>query len=40
MHRGQTAGLAEKLDIFFAADRLTADQYQELTQLLAQQDKQ
>ena len=22
--RGQTAGLAEKLDIFFAADRLTA----------------
>lgn len=42
--RGQTAGLAEKLDIFFAADRLTADQYQELTQLLAQllaqQDKQ
>lgn len=38
--RGQTAGLAEKLDIFFAADRLTADQYQELTQLLTQQDKQ
>ena len=38
--RGQTAGLAEKLDIFFAADRLTADQYQELPQLLAQQDKQ
>lgn len=38
--RGQTAGLAEKLDIFFAADRLTADQYQALTQLLAQQDKQ
>lgn len=38
--RGQTAGLTEKLDIFFAADRLTADQYQELTQLLAQQDKQ
>lgn len=34
--RGQTAGLAEKLDIFFAADRLTADQYQELTELLAE----
>ena len=32
--RGQTAGLAEKLDIFFAADRLTADQYQELKALL------
>lgn len=38
IERGQTAGLAEKLDIFFAADRLTADQYQELTQLLAQQE--
>lgn len=38
IQRGQTAGLAEKLDIFFAADRLTADQYQELTQLLAQQE--
>ena len=38
IQRGQTAGLAEKLDIFFAADRLTADRYQELTQLLAQQE--
>lgn len=38
IQRGQTAGLAEKLDIFFAADRLTAGQYQELTQLLAQQE--
>lgn len=38
IQRGHTAGLAEKLDIFFAADRLTADQYQELTQLLAQQE--
>ena len=32
------SGLAEKLDIFFAADRLTAGQYRELTQLLAQQE--
>ena len=36
--RGQTAGLAEKLDIFFAADRLTAGQYRELPPLLAQQE--
>ena len=38
IQRGQTAGLAEKLDIFFAADRLTADRYQELTQLLAEKE--
>ena len=38
IQRGQTAGLADKLDIFFAADRLTAGQYRELTQLLAQQE--
>lgn len=38
IQRGQTAGLAEKLDIFFAADRLTAGHYRELTQLLAQQE--
>lgn len=38
IQRGQTAGLAEKLDIFFVADRLTADRYQELTQLLAEKE--
>lgn len=32
--RGQTAGMAEKLDIFFAADKLTKEQYQELTAML------
>ena len=35
IERGQTDGLAEKLDIFFANDRLTEDEYKELTALLA-----
>jgi hypothetical protein len=34
IERGQTAGLAEKLDIFFAADKLTQSEYTELTGLL------
>lgn len=34
IERGQTAGLAEKLDIFFAADKLTEAEYTELTGLL------
>ena len=32
--RGNVAGMAEKLDIFFAADKLTADEYQELIAML------
>lgn len=32
--RGQTAGMAEKLDIFFAADKLTRTEYDELTGML------
>ena len=28
--RGDTAGLREKIDVFFAADRLTETQYQTL----------
>ena len=35
IERGQTAGMAEKLDIFYAADKLTEAQYTELTGLLA-----
>lgn len=31
---GRTAGLAEKLDIFFAADRLSYDEYNELNTML------
>ena len=38
IQRGQTAGLAEKLDIFFAAGKLTADKYAELTALLAEKE--
>lgn len=34
IQRGQTAGMADKLDIFFAADKLTQDEYAELTGLL------
>ena len=30
IERGQTAGMEEKLDIFFAADKLTETQYAEL----------
>ena len=34
IERGQTAGMAEKLDIFFAADKLTEAEYMELTAML------
>lgn len=35
IEKGQTEGLAEKIDIFFAADKLTEAEYNELTELLA-----
>ena len=35
IQRGLTAGLQEKLDVYFAAGRLTAEQYTELTEVLA-----
>lgn len=34
--KGQTEGLAEKIDIFFAAGKLTAEQYADLTAMLAE----
>ncbi len=34
IERGQTQGMGEKLDIFFAADKLTREEYEELTGLL------
>lgn len=34
IERGQTAGMAEKLDIFFAADKLSGAEYTELTAML------
>ncbi len=35
IERGNTAGMTEKLDIFYAADKLTEAEYMELTTLLA-----
>lgn len=34
IERGQTNGLEEKLDIFFAAGKLTEEEYQELLGML------
>ena len=34
IERGQTDGIAEKIDIFFAAGKLTEEQYMELTAML------
>ena len=38
IERGQTAGMAEKLDIFYAADKLTEAQYAELTGMLGREE--
>lgn len=35
IERGQTDGLEEKIDIFFAVGKLTEAEYNELTALLA-----
>jgi len=34
IERGQTEGMETKLDIFFAADKLSEEEYQELTGML------
>ena len=36
IERGQTGGLAKKLDIFYAAAKLTDEQYAELTEMLTE----
>ena len=36
IERGQTEGMSEKLDIFYAADKLTQAEYLELLALLAE----
>lgn len=36
IERGSTDGLATKLDVFYAANKLTEDEYNELTALLAE----
>ena len=35
IEKGLTNGIAEKLDIFFAADKLTEAEYAELTGMIA-----
>ena len=35
IERGQTDGLAEKIDVFYAAGKLTEAEYTELTGLLS-----
>lgn len=35
IERGQTEGLAEKIDIFFAVGKLTEAEYNELSTMLA-----
>lgn len=39
IERGQTNGMAEKLDIFFAADKLTEAEYTELCAMLGEEEK-
>ena len=34
IEKGMTEGIAEKIDIFFAANKLTADEYNELVSML------
>ena len=36
IERGQTTGMAKKLDIFYAANKLTDEQYEELTEMLTE----
>ena len=35
IERGQTEGMEAKLDIFYAADKLTETEYTELTEMLS-----
>lgn len=36
IERGATAGMAEKLDVFYAADKITEAEYTELTGMLTE----
>ena len=38
IQRGQTAGMSEKLDVFYAADKLTQEEYTELTGMLEERE--
>ena len=37
IERGQTVGMADKLEVFFSAGKLTREEYDELTGLLEMQ---
>ena len=39
IERGQTVGMSEKLDIFFAADKISEAEYTELTGMMVQEVK-
>lgn len=34
VEKGQTEGLSEKLDIFYAADKISKEEYEELSALI------
>ena len=34
IERGNTEGMLDKLDVFFAADKITREQYNELVEML------
>ena len=40
IERGRTAGMAKKLDVFYAANKLSENEYNELTTLLASKEEQ
>lgn len=40
IERGSIEGLGNKLDVFYAASKLTDDEYKELTELLAEKEAQ
>lgn len=39
IERGKTAGMSEKLDIFFAADKISEEEYTKLTSKLSVEDQ-
>lgn len=38
IERGQTAGMEAKLDVFYAADKITEAEYTELTAMLTKEE--
>lgn len=38
IERGQTSGLADRIDVFYAMGKLGEDEYKELTELLTKQE--